>query len=95
MIWDLWKKGFYAWEGATARMFESALKSPLVLGPSGAALTAAMRAKAAGDKAVAASWSAMGLPTRRDQERTLHALNMLESKLLDLEDRLEDMGAQP
>ena len=54
-----------------------------------------MRAKAAGDKAVAASWSAMGLPTRRDQERTLHALNMLESKLLDLEDRLEDMGAQP
>ena len=66
-----------------------------MLGPSGAALTAAMRAKAASDKAVAASWAAMGLPTRRDQERTLHALNKLESKLLDLEDRLEDLDARP
>ena len=34
-------------------------------------------------------WSALGLPTKRDQERTLHALNQLESRLMDLEDKLE------
>ena len=29
-------------------------------------------------------------PNRRDQERTLHKLNQLESKLLDLEEQLAD-----
>jgi hypothetical protein len=32
----------------------------------------------------------LGLPTKRDQERTLHALNELESKILDLEERLAE-----
>ena len=30
----------------------------------------------------------VGLPTRRDQERTLHKLNQLESRLYDLEEQL-------
>ena len=34
--WDMWKKGFDAWESATARYMEQVLKNPLVLGPSGA-----------------------------------------------------------
>ncbi len=32
----------------------------------------------------------MGLPTRRDQERAIHTLNQLQSRLIDLEERLED-----
>ena len=91
--WDAYKKAFYAWEGATARYLETWLKSPLVLGPAGAALTAAMKMKAARDDAAAAWWAALGLPTKRDQERTLHALNQLESRLLDLEERLADAEA--
>jgi hypothetical protein len=51
-----------------------------------------MKAKAAGDRAVAAWWGSMGLPTKRDQERTLHALNQIQSRLLDLEERLESPG---
>ncbi len=52
-------------------------------------LTAAMKTKAATDKAMLATWwSAFGLPTRRDQERTLHKLNQLESRLFDLEEQL-------
>jgi hypothetical protein len=51
--WDMWKKGFEAWEGATARYMEQVMKNPLVLGPSGAMLSAAMKAKAATDKAAA------------------------------------------
>ena len=87
--WDAYKKAFDVWEGATARYLETWLKSPLVLAPTGAALTAAMKLKTASDRAAAAWWGALGLPTKRDQERTLHALNQLESRLLDLEERLE------
>ena len=89
-LWKTWKKGFDQWESATAELMEQWLRSPLVLGPSGAILTAVMRSKARTDKAVAGAWSALGLPTRRDQERTLHALNQIQSRLLDLEERLDD-----
>ncbi len=95
--WELWKKGFEAWENATAQFLEQWLKSPLVLEPSGAVLTQVLKAKTFGDKLAASFWGAMGLPTKRDQERALHALNQLESKLLDLEERLDaldrDQGA--
>src|SRR5438093_1001316 len=84
-LWEMWKKGFDVWEDATARFLEQVLRSPLVLEPAGAALTAVLKAKVARDKAVASAWAAIGLPTRRDQERILHALNQLQSRILDLE----------
>lgn len=90
MLWETWKKGFDAWEGATAKWMESVLSSPLVLEPAGATLTAVMKVRAAHEKAVAQAWAALGLPTRRDQERMLHALNQLQSRLIDLEERLAD-----
>jgi hypothetical protein len=88
--WDLWKKGFDAWESATAQYVEQVLKNPLLLGPSGAMLTAVMKAKAASDQAAASWWGMMGLPTKRDQERSLHALNQLQSRLLDIEEKLAE-----
>ena len=88
-MWDLWKKGFDAWEDATAKFLEQWLKSPLVLGPSGAMLTAFMKTRAATEQAKAKIWGEMGLPTKRDQERTLHLLNQLHSRVLDLEEKLE------
>ena len=89
MLWETYKKGFDAWENATAKLIETWMKSPLVLKPSGAMLTSAMRMKAASDRAAAMWWGALGLPTKRDQERTLHALHKLESRLNDLEEKLE------
>jgi hypothetical protein len=88
--WEMWKKGFDAWEDATARYMEEVLKSPLVLGPSGAMLTAAMKAKAASEKAAATYWGMVGLSTKRDQERTLHALSQIQARLMDLEEKLAD-----
>ena len=88
-MWDLWKKGFDAWEDATAKFLEQWLKSPLVLGPSGAMVTAMMKGRAAAEQAKAKIWGEMGLPTKRDQERTLHLLNQLHSRVLDLEEKLE------
>ncbi len=90
MLWDTYKEGFDAWESATAKLLENWMKSPLVLEPSGAMLTSVMRMKAASDRMSAMWWGALGLPTKRDQERTLHALNKLESRLNDLEEKLED-----
>jgi polyhydroxyalkanoate synthesis regulator phasin len=86
IMWDMWKKGFVAWERATAAYMEKVLANPSVLEPAGAMLTAAMKAKAQADHAMSQFWSTLGLPTRRDQERTLHKLNQLESRLHDLEE---------
>ena len=88
MIWDLWKQGFTAWEQATTQYVERVLQNPGVLGPAGAMLTLSMKTKAATDRVMTAWWSTLGLPTRRDQERSLHKLNQLESRLYDLEEQL-------
>lgn len=91
MVWENWKKGFDAWEDATAKLMETWLKSPLVLGPSGAMLSSVMKLKSMSDKAAAQWWGAMGLPTKRDQERSLHALHQIQSRLNDLEEKLADI----
>ena len=90
MIWETWKKGFDAWEASTAKYAEELLRSPAVLWPAGKMLTASLKTRAAMNDATAKWWGTMGLPTKRDQERTLHALNQLQSRILDLEERLED-----
>lgn len=89
--WKDLKRGFDVWEQQTAEYLEKVLQSPLVLTPAGALLSFSMKTKAASDRAAAAWWGTFGLPTRRDQERTLHALNQIQSRLLDLEERLEDL----
>ena len=43
--WEQYKKLFYAWEGATAKVLETWLKSPLVLEPAGAWLSMMMKMK--------------------------------------------------
>ena len=90
MVWEYWKKSFDTWESKTAPILEKWLKSSAVLEPMGAALNAFMKAKIARDKAVASWWSTMGLATKRDQERALHALNQLQSRLIDLEQQLSE-----
>ncbi len=85
-----WKRAFDAWESTTARYLEAVAKNPLILRPAGLMLTAVMRSKAASDKAAATWWGSLGLPTKRDQERLLHAVNQLESRLIDLEDQLAE-----
>ncbi len=90
MSWEAYKKGFDAWENTTAKWIETLMRSPMLLKPSGALLTGVMRIKAASDRATAMWWGSVGLPTKRDQEQTLAALHKLESRLNDLEEKLED-----
>ena len=90
-MWDVWKKAFYKWENTTAQYLETVLKNPLVLGPSGKMLSMVMKGKAKVDEAAGDWWGSVGLPTKRDQERTLHALNQMQSRLIDLEEELHEL----
>ncbi len=87
-VWETWKKGFYAWENQTAKYLEGVLKSPVVLVPGGYMMGQMMKTRAATDKAMTSFWESMGLPTRHDQERVLHALNQLQSRIYDLEEEI-------
>jgi len=91
ITWEGWKKGFDTWEARTAEFLETVMKSPAFLEPVGQMLTATMKAKVATDKAMEQWWHLWGLPTRRDQERSMHALNQLHGRIHDLEDRLDSM----
>jgi hypothetical protein len=88
--WEMWKKGFDAWENATANYMEQVMKNPLLLGPSGKLMAEAFKAKTQADKATAQWLGMMGLATKRDQERTLHALNQIQSRLSDIEEKLAE-----
>ena len=92
--WQFWKSGFDKWEGATAEYLDGVLRNPSVLGPAGNLMTLAMKTKAATDRAVSQWWGAIGLPTKRDQERALHALNQIQSRLIDLEEKLADLEVE-
>lgn len=94
MIWSTWKKGFDSWEVATARLLEATLRSPLVLGPAGSMLTAALRMKKMGDDGLARVWSRTGLGTRREADHARHLINQLESRLLDLEEGIGIGGSR-
>jgi hypothetical protein len=89
-LWQLWRQGFTQWEQATAKLLETALKSPAFLEPSGQALSSLMKGKKQFDDLTASFLTTLGLPIRRDQERMLHLLNQLQSRLIDLEERIED-----
>lgn len=91
--WKQWKKGFDAWESTTADYLEAVFASPFVLTPAGTLLGAVSRARAAQQKKTAEFWASFGLSTRQDQERALHALNQIQGRLLDMEDKLAELEA--
>ncbi len=89
--WKLWKKGFDAWEVTTAQYLDQVLRNPTLLGPAGRLVDATARAKGKSDRLLGRWWDSVGLPSRQDHDRALHTLNRLESKLLDLEERLAEL----
>ena len=87
-LWRTFKKGFAAWERVTAEKVEAITRDPAWLNPMAGMLSATYRWKAISDELGSRFWGSLGLPTKRDQERTLHALNELQSRILDLEEKL-------
>ena len=89
--WQFWKRGFDAWEKATSRYAETVLRSPAVLAPAGSVVTAVSKAQAQREKMMSTWWSLWGLPTRQEQERSLHALQQMSSRIIDLQEELEEL----
>ena len=92
--WELFKESYDAWERAVSPVFETMLRSANLLEPGGSLLGAMTQWRAQQQRMAEAWWSLFGLPTRSDQQRTLHALHELQSRLIDLEERLHDLEAQ-
>ncbi|MEO0326403.1 MAG: poly(R)-hydroxyalkanoic acid synthase subunit PhaE [Myxococcota bacterium] len=92
--WELFKESYDAWERAASPFFESMLRSASLLEPGGSLLGAIAQWRAQQQRMAAAWWSLFGLPTRNDQQRTLHALHELQSRLIDLEEKLHDLEAR-
>ncbi len=90
-IWTAMKSSFDAWEQAATPLFDAWLRSPFFLGSAGTMLTGLTRVRAMQRKMLDHWWANVGLSTRRDQERTLHGIDDLQSRLVDLEARLADL----
>ena len=87
---NLADKLYSTWEKQTAAYFDKVLRNPGFLELSGNIMGAALRSKIVVDQLLMATWKSLLLPTKRDQERTLHLLNELHSRVNDLEDELTD-----
>jgi hypothetical protein len=85
-----WRMWFDAWEPRAAIAWDATVRHPWVVEPLAATITTVARAKSVVDGVRRRLLRAFGLPTREDQERTLFLLQRMESRLLDLEDRLAD-----
>ncbi len=79
---------FSTWEKNTSAYFEKLLRNPNILETLGQVMNAGYKNKIYVDKTLHAMWKNLGLPNKRDQERTLHLLNELHSRIHDLEDQL-------
>lgn len=83
------KRRLDALEERVGHLVEAWVRDRRVLEPTAALLSGVLRSKHLLDRGLRRVWRGLGLPSRRDQERTLHLLYELESKLMDLEERLE------
>ena len=79
------KEAFNIWERTTMAYLDGLARNPAFLGASGAGVTLKKMADMGGQWYLA--W--LGLPTRRDQERTLHLLQQIEGRIDDLQLKLE------
>ncbi|PIE17600.1 MAG: hypothetical protein CSA65_08210 [Proteobacteria bacterium] len=73
------------WERTTAAYLEPLTRSPLFLTANANWLNGFLTLKKAADSGLRSLFSGLGLPTRRDQERTLHILHQITARLDDLE----------
>lgn len=83
------RDGYDAWDRAASKFLDKALRSKPLLESVATGLDKALEAKDLYRRAMRRGWRALGLSTREEQERAMHALNEIQSKLLDLEEQLD------
>jgi hypothetical protein len=88
-MWSIFKAKFDSLENRAAGRIERLAQNPFLVGASARALTTFAQSKKTMDRAVAETLGAFGLATKRDQERLMHMVVELQSKLLDIEENLQ------
>jgi hypothetical protein len=73
------------WERTTAAYLEALTRNPLFLSTNSNWLNGFLTLKKTADSGLRSLFSGLGLPTRHDQERTLHLLHQIAARLDDLE----------
>lgn len=89
--WKIWKSGFDRWESTTAEYLDKALQNTSFLSSSGTLLKAVLNAKSTANRVVDGGWTRLGLTSRNEQDRALHRINELESRLLDMEEEIREL----
>lgn len=89
--WKIWKSGFDRWETTTADFLDKTLQNSAILSSSGTLIKAVLQAKGAASQVVDAGWNRLGITSRKEQDKALHRINQLESKLLDMEEEIHEL----
>jgi hypothetical protein len=88
-MWSTFKAKFDSLENRAAGRIERLAQNPFLVGASARALTTFAQSKQTMDRAIAETLGIFGLATKRDQERLMHMVVELQSKLLDIEENLQ------
>jgi BMFP domain-containing protein YqiC len=86
---DINRKLFSEWEKKLAEFMDKRMRDPDFMSLVGKGISTSMDAKSAFDARMDEWFKSLNLPTRHDLERVWTTLNNLETRVIDIEDRLE------
>jgi hypothetical protein len=89
---SLWRTWLAAWEPRAAQAWEATVRRPVVVEPVAGAITLVGHMKAISDALARRVVRAFGVAASADQDRILYMLQRMESRILDLEERLANDG---
>ena len=90
-LWDQGVAVFSQWEATTSKLADAGLRSPLLLEPAGRILGAVMELQRRRAVAQTETVRAAGLASAHDLDRTLHAVERLTARVLDLQESIETL----
>lgn len=95
---DINRKLFSEWEKKLAEFMDKRMRDPDFMSLVGRGISSSMDAKSAFDARMEEWFRSLNLPTKQDLEKIWSTLNNLETRVIDIEDRLsalEETGARP
>jgi len=92
---NFFKQAFNMWERTTAAYFDALVRNSSFLTASGTGLDGVFELKKIADRGMDTWLSMLGIPNRRNQEKTLHLLEQIDGRLDDLEFKLQAQANAP